>query len=535
MMIRASRVLAALVLVGATVAANAQIARDIDTPSAGEIRGHAGNGNGDVMVYLGIPYAAPPVGENRWRAPQAFVPSRRGFDADSFGNRCQQAQQIVLFGSIGSSRGPGGGAPEPVSEDCLTLNVWSGAETDDASLPVMVWIHGNELTRGAASEPRFDGEALAGRGVIVVSFNYRLGTFGFLAHPALTAEAGSSGNYGLMDAVAALRWVRDNIAAFGGDPDKLTVFSGSAGATMTAALIGSPEAAGLFDQAILQSGGWMGTGIARMQSLAEAEEVGAAGLARFGDASLAELRRLPAGQLTNALTDPEIIVDGQLIPRDLSAIFAAGEQNPVAVIVGSNREEGIELYSRREALKPDEYEAALRARLGDTLADDFLSLYPAATNAMLVQSSVTALGHEMAWQMRLLANRQVEIGENAYVYVFTRVPPGTGEATAVDHGVEIPYVFNNMDESEGWTAGDRGLARYIASYWINFAETGDPNGVDRWDDVPLPGWPIYMGSEEFQTMELGDRIGTNPTWRLEPESAAIFDGIYAELVPAGSR
>lgn len=542
---RARHWLAALLVGGLPFVAIAEIDRVIAT-GAGEVRGARDLDNDGVMVFLGIPYAAPPVGSNRWRPPQPVADFNGRFAADRWGDQCQQAPQMLMLrgGDTGNAAGqilgggreaPGGTTPVPISEDCLTLNVWSGAEDAGADAPVMVWIHGNELVRGAASDERYNGATLASRGVVVVSFNYRLGAFGFLAHPALTAEAGSSGNYGLMDAIAALNWVKDNIDGFGGDPDNITVFAGSDGATMAAALIGSPAGEDLFHKAILQSGGWMGIDIGKMQTLAEAEAIGQNQLARFGDASLAELRALPAAQLTGVLADPEVIVDGEVIPRDLSAVFAAGEQNAVDVIVGSNRDEGLVLAQRRGLLESDAWKTEMRAQFGTELTEDFLSLYPATSNAVARQSVETALSDKMAWQMRLLAERQVAIGEDAHVYAFTRVPPGTALGTAAaTHGVEVPYVFNTMGEYQGWTAGDRSLARIIASYWINFAETGNPNGSHGWDDITLPEWPVYTGSEEFQTMEFGDRIGTNSIWRLARDSAALFDRVYAEVVPAGS-
>jgi para-nitrobenzyl esterase len=530
---------------------------------AGDIAGVQSTTNENVVAFLGIPYAAPPTGENRWRAPQP-PDTDRNFRAEAYGAQCQQrlasgvtpGQAVGRGGFTGQAPrgggmggfggagfggagrgGPGGFGPQGsiiTSEDCLFLNVWSGAESETAGSPVMVWIHGDQFLRGTGSDSRYIGEFLASRGIVVVNFNYRLGTFGFLAHPLLTAEAGSSGNYGLMDSIAALEWVKTNIAAFGGDPDNVTVFSGSYGAVMTAALVGSPAAEGLFQRAILQSGSWMGMGMAPMQTLAEAEAVGTAQVARFGTPTLEDLRGMTVDQLLGVLPEPKLIVDGKLIPEDLSATFAAGRQNAVDVIVGSNREEGVVLAERSTVRTFGEYEAAISARFG-ALADDVLRIYPSGSNELAISSYVTALGDEMAWQMRLLAAQQTALGKTARVYEFTRVPPVSNVQTqrGSTHGSEVQYVFNTMGQLQAWTEGDRRLAQIMASYWINFAETGSPEGVDRWEGVPLPEWPAYTGSEEFQTMELGDRIGTNPVWVIAPEKLELFDRAYQALVPAG--
>lgn len=559
----ARRVWAATLLAGFAVTAMAEISDKIDAP-VGQISGQASTVNPNVVSFLGIPYAAPPTGENRWRAPQPVDMDRR-FRAETYGAQCMQrltagptpgrlgggfAGQAPRggggFGGGGGGMrgfGPGGGmrpgafvpqAPILTNEDCLYLNIWSGAESESAKRPVMVWIYGDQLQRGAGSDPRYIGELLASRGIVVVTFNYRVGIFGFLASPDLSSEGGgSSGNYGLMDAIAALEWVGENIEAFGGDPDNITVFSGSEGAAMTAALIGSPAGEGLFQRAVLQSGSWMGTGMRPMQTLAEAEQVGVEQLARFGAVSLAELRELPVDQLLGVLPEANLVVDGRIIPEDLSTTFAEGRQHPVDVIVGSNREEGTVLLERMNVrTTAADYEAAIRERFG-SLADSFLRLYPSGSDELAISSYVTALGDEMAWQMRMVAERQTAVGAKAHVYAFTRVPPpsaGGQVQRGATHGAEVQYVFTTMGNLQAWTEGDRRLGQIMASYWINFAETGNPNGEDRWGGVVLPDWPQYFGSEEFQAMEFGDRIGTNPIWQLQPARIELFDQIYQSQV-----
>jgi para-nitrobenzyl esterase len=231
------------------------------------------------------------------------------------------------------------------------------------------------------------------------------------------------------------------------------------------------------------------------------------------------------------LPAPQIVVDGKLIPEDLSTRFANGEQNAVDVLVGSNSEEGVVFAERSEVRSAEAYEAEINRRFG-SLAPAYLRLYPSGSLAIAMSSFVTALGDEMAWQMRMLAARQTEVGRNAYMYAFTRVPPvtGTQEQRGSTHGSEVQYVFNTMGQFVSWTEGDRRLAQVVASYWINFAETGSPNGTDRWLEAELPSWPAYTGSEEFQTMELGDRIGTNPIWVVAPERLEFFDRAYATVV-----
>jgi para-nitrobenzyl esterase len=276
--------------------------------------------------------------------------------------------------------------------------------------------------------------------------------------------------------------------------------------------------------------------MAPMQTLAEAEQVGVAQLARFGTPTLADLRALPVDQLVSVLAEPRINVDGKLIPEDLSARFAAGRQNPVDVIVGSNREEGVVLLERSSVRTFGEYEAAVSERFG-ALADAYLRIYPSGSNELAITSFATALGDELAWQMRLLAARQTAIGRTAHVYEFTRVPPASTAPSqrGSTHGSEVQYVFNTMGVLQAWTEGDRRLAQIMASYWINFAETGSPEGMDRWQGVPLPEWPAYTGSEEFQTMELGDRIGTNPVWVIPSEKFEFFDRAYSALLAGGGQ
>jgi para-nitrobenzyl esterase len=415
-----------------------------------------------VRAFKGIPFGAPPVGNLRWKEPQPPARWEGVRKTETFGNVCVQP--------MAPKRVPNNVAVDlpdspKMSEDCLYLNVWTAANRAGARLPVMVWIYGGAYSEGAGSSPHNDGEALAKKGVVLVTFNYRLGAFGFFSHPELTMESGrnASGNQALMDAIATLRWVRTNIRAFGGDPDNVTIFGQSAGACMVAALVGSPVAKGLFHRAISQSGTWMGLGMAPMVPLARAEHPqrfrgGPPGAQPAEEPPtnfppLAELRSRSTEEVVKTLRGSGMIIDGWIVPEDLSIVFAQGKQNHVDVIVGSNKDEHLAMGGK----------VAFR----DTLM----------------------------WSMRLFAERQAAIGQHAYWYFFTHEPPiepGSRDLKAT-HAAEIPYVFDNLsaprsipDTSSPRLAAasekDRALADMISSYWVNFAKTGDPNGKN------LPAW-----------------------------------------------
>src|SRR5947207_1591934 len=314
----------------------------------GMLAGATGATQPTVRVFKGIPYAAPPLAENRWRAPQPPAKWDGVRNADAFGAPCAAGAPFAGRGG-GGARGARGDAPgqapaaaapsrEPArSEDCLYLNVWTSASSPNDKRPVMLWIYGGGFTGGSGGMAWYDGENLAAKGPVIVTINYRLGSLGFFAHPDLAKEAGhpGSGNYGMMDAIAALQWVKRNIAAFGGDPNKVTVAGESAGAIMVGALVGSPQAKGLFTRAIAESGGWMGLTMGRMRASTDAEAAGVKAVDALGVKSMAELRAKPLDQLTG-LNGSGLVVDGYLIPEDESLTFQAGKQNAVDVLTGSN-------------------------------------------------------------------------------------------------------------------------------------------------------------------------------------------------------
>jgi para-nitrobenzyl esterase len=471
--------------------ASAQLREPVALDSG--LLGNSAESSPGIRVFKGIPFAAPPVGALRWQPPQAAAAWSGVRDARTFGNVCVQP--------AGPTEGAGARLniavlPESPSrsEDCLYLNVWTGAQDANEQRPVMVYVFGGAFTEGAGSVPLYDGDALARKGVVVVTLNYRLGAFGFFAHPALTAESphGASGNYGLMDMLAALRWVQRNIGAFGGDSGNVTVFGQSAGAMAIASLVASPEAAGLMRRAISQSGTWLGLGpVAAMRTRAQAEEAGVSAAVQAGAATAAELRALTADDVAAKLRGAGMIVDGWVIPEDPSATFAAGRQNAVDVLVGSNQDEAF----FPGASTAQQFEEQARARWG-ALAERFLALYPHATDAEAVASAAQQSNDGTFWIARLFADYQVRRGNKAYLYFFAQNPPAPAGRPAFPaaHASELPYVFDNLGELRLFPDGsdpklaaasapDADVADRMSSYWTNFARTGDPNG---------PGLPVWQ-------------------------------------------
>ncbi len=475
----------------------------------GLISGTSGK-DAEVRVFKGIPYAAAPVDKLRWRAPQPAAHWDGVRKADEFGAICMQAA---------GGRGP---APQ-MSEDCLFLNVWTAAKSANERRPVMVWLHPGGYTSGSGSSPAYDGENLAKKGVVLVTINYRLGIFGFFSHPELTSESDrhASGNYAFMDQIAALQWVQKNIAAFGGDPRRVTVFGDSAGAASLSNLVGSPLAKGLFQRAIAESGAWLGLSVNPMRTLAEAEQAGLKTAATLGAKSLAELRAKPAAELLKAGRGGGPVIDGWVLPEDVGKIFAEGKQNDVPILVGSNKDEGTFFIQPAGAERFIEQE---RRRFGD-LADTFFKLYPAGSDEEANASQLAAFRDELGFVMRNWARLQTKTGKSkAYLYYFTHEPPlaeGSprgGRGSGATHGAEAQYVFENLLGNRPWTALDRQLADTISSYWVNFATHGDPNGKG------LPQWPAYDEKRNSRPMVLGDTVEVGP----EPNQSqlAFYQALY---------
>ncbi len=445
----------------------------------------------DVMVYKGVPYAAAPVGDSRWRAPKP-APKWEGIrKSTEFSATCMQTPY--------PEGSPYRATPEPVSEDCLYLNIWSGAKTPKENRPVMVWIHGGAFTRGAGSNAVYDGEELAKKGVVLVTINYRLGVFGFLAHPELTKESdrNSSGNYGILDQIAALEWVQKNIEVFGGDPKRVTIFGESAGSWAVNALIASPLAKGLFQRAIGESG----ANFATLPKLAEAEQAGLRVAKSLGASSIADLRAKSAAELMKSngeLARPN--VDGWLLPDQVYAIFAKGKQNDVPTLIGSNSDEGTAFTPA--GTKAEGFKALAKSRFGDQ-ADDYLAIYRARNDEEAHNSAAAAMRDQtFGWEMRTWARLQSKTGkQKVFLYYFSRVPPDpVGKKLGAYHASEIRYVFDNLQNVQAEDI-DREIARMMSTYWVNFATKGDPNGRS------LLKWPPYLEKTDV-AMRFGDHMET---------------------------
>jgi para-nitrobenzyl esterase len=478
-----------------------------------------------VRNYKGVPFAAPPIGERRWRPPAAVVSWDGVRDGTQFGATCPQ--MAYPAGSIYAQK------PQPESEDCLFLNVWTAAKTSTERRPVMVWIHGGALTRGSGSIPPYDGTSLARQGAVVVTINYRLGPLGFLAHPALSKESdhGSSGNYGMLDQIAALEWVKRNIARFGGDPARVTIFGESAGSWSVCYLVASPLAGELFHRAIGQSGGAFAPvaklkeehhGVPAAEKLGErmahelgcdsADDQAAALRAKTPDELLAALDKLGGRIRPN--------VDGWVLPDDVYAIFAAGKQNHVPVIVGSTADEGTTLFAALVPKAKEAYVAAARTKYGD-LADEFLAVYPVETDDDVRAAFLASMRDEwFTWEMRIWARQTVRSGDKAYQYFFSHAPPTPNRAeVGAYHAAEILYVFNNLAKVD-WTLSevDTALAGAVSNAWVRFAATGDPNGG------AMPRWGAYdIGSQSY--LDMGDSLV--PRTDLLQAQCDFFDKYYA--------
>jgi len=470
------------------------------TIDTGRVQGVLKSG---VAAYRGIPYAAPPVGVLRWKPPQPAASWTGVRKAVDFGPRCMQAR--IYDDMVFRDKGP--------SEDCLYLNVWTPAAAAGAHLPVMVWIHGGGFAAGAASEPRQDGQNLAKKGVVVVSMNYRLNVFGFFTHAELAKESGrdASGNYGLLDQVAALEWVHRNIAAFGGDPGKVTIFGESAGSFSVSALMASPLAQGLFQRAIGESGAFFGAVLA-LKPLAEREAADARFAVELGAPSLEALRAKPAGELMKAVPRDNVVrfspnIDGYFLPQDVASIFKSGKQSHVPLLAGWNLDEGSyrAIFGKNDPTAQN-FAKQARESFGNN-ADELLKLYPAANDEQAKRSAQDLAGDEFiafsTWKW--IEMQAATGGSPLFRYEFDDAPPAptnaaSGKAEAprgAYHSAEIDFVFETLSfEDLPWRAKDKALSDLISSYWTNFAKNGDPNGAG------LPPWPAYTREGSYPVMHL---------------------------------
>ena len=510
------RVVVAPILLATILCGHAVAADEVRTEN-GVVEGAAADTPG-VRVFRGIPFAAPPVAELRWKAPQPPANWSGVRKATEFGPRCMQAP--IYSDMIFRDR-----ADKPMSEDCLYLNVWAPAKSAEERLAVMVWFYGGGFQAGSSSEPRYDGENFAKKGIIVVSLNYRLGVFGLLSHPELTKESGknASGNYGLMDQVAGLQWVKKNIAAFGGDPQKVTIAGESAGSLSVSAMMASPLASGLFGGAIGESGAFFGRPPAgsAMQTLAETEETGAKFAESLGAKDLKALRAKSAEELLAASRkDPSVrfwpSVDGYVLPKDVATIFAEGKQSHVPLLAGWNAQEASwAVVYAKEKPTAQAFPEQVRTRFGGRAAE-ISKLYPAGTDEAARASAIDLASDlfivYITWEW---LEQQNKTGKKAvYGYVFDRTPPVAPDTKVngvspkelgARHACEIEYVFGMLkSQPNPWEPVDFEISDALNSYWANFTKTGDPNGTG------LPEWPIYDGAGKFSMMRFGEKIQAAP-------------------------
>jgi para-nitrobenzyl esterase len=477
--------LAAVTLVATTNAADSSLVVNV---TGGNVRGAKLAAGG--AVFKGIPYAAPPVGQRRWREPMPVVSWKGVRDATEFGAMCAQTSIFVP------------GAADSSKEDCLFLNVWTPEWPAQSRKPVMLWIHGGGNFAGAGNDPTTDGEPLARRGVVLVSFNYRLGSFGFFAHPELTRESPNhtSGNQGLLDQVAALKWVRNNISRFGGDPNNVTIFGESAGSLDVSVLMTVPQARGLFRRVIGESGAVILVG--DPLTLRDAEQRGEMFAARWPvrpGASLTELRSLSTADILAAepnylmMVPPNlgVTVDGYVLPRAPASVFASGTEHPVALLLGSNARERIP-----GTMPPANLADAIDHAYGP-IGERAKRLYVGMPDALYGTSAdqwATDTSFRCATVAQLLWHAAP--GHPAFEYEFARVPPGR-EALGATHAAEVSYVFGTFNRTGVTIVGmggakpnaiDGHVSEAMQQYWTNFAKRGDPNGGE------LPAWPRFDGS-----------------------------------------
>ena len=485
---------------------------------SGQVKGTEADG---VLAFKGIPYAAPPVGDLRWRAPQPGKPWKGVREASAYGHDCMQLP-------FPSDAAPLGTAP---SEDCLVMNVWRPA-TSEKKLPVMVWIYGGGFVNGGSSPDVYNGTHFAKDGVMLVSFNYRVGRFGFFAHPALTKEAGDTptGNFGYMDQIAALRWVQRNIAAFGGNPGNVTIFGESAGGFSVHMLLTSPLTNGLFQKAIVESGG----GRLLLQGdldLAGAEKIGQAfarakGITEDGPDALKKMRALPADSVVDGLNIASMLnpatgatysgtmKDGKIVVESFEDAYKAGHEKHVPIIIGANSFDlgFVQAQSKEQ----------LFAEFGPSAKQAEAAYDPSGQAPLQLIGQVVAADGMMVEPARFVAEEFTRIGLHAWEYRFSYVPDAMvaslpevmtrnlpdHKLPGLPHAAEIPFVFDTVKEKYGAAAvpEDESIARYANRAWAQFAKTGDPNGGG------LPTWPAYTPAKDT----IMDFSGKGPVATADP-------------------
>ncbi len=448
-------------------------------------------GNGAVRAFQGIPYAAPPIGDLRWKAPQPAAPWKGDLDATKFGHHCAQNHVFddMIFQDAATPADTG-------SEDCLTLNVYTpekAPKTSNGKLPVMLWIHGGGYSGGGGSEPRHNGDFLPQKGVVLVTINYRLGVFGFLALPELaTEQGGSAGNYGLMDMVAALQWVKKNIASFGGDPGNVTIFGESAGSFAVSTLMAAPSAQGLFAKAIGESGGALNNGTMAMESQATRGAKEEEWMKSTGATNLAELRAIPTTKILEfagkkGTVGFGAVVDGKFLKEPVLDTYLAGKQAHVPLLAGFNRDEGSWMAN---GMTVEKWKGLATQRFAGK-EETFLKLYPASSDAELARSAADFGGDAFiaygTWKWMEIHRKTGNAPVYRYKLDLASPPSKYHPGSFAFHSDDIEYIFGTLDTRPGatWRDEDRKLSDQMMDYWTNFAKNGDPNGTG------LPTWPKY--------------------------------------------
>jgi len=432
-----------------------------------------------LTVYKGIPFAAPPVGDLRWRAPQPAAKWAGVKQADKFAPGPMQ----------------GGNPPSGKSEDCLYLNVWTPAKSAKDRIPVLVWIYGGGFNAGSTSETNYSGEKLAKKGVVLVSIAYRVGQLGFMAHPELSKESPNhvSGNYGLLDMIAGLKWIQKNIAAFGGDPNKVTIFGESAGGIAVSMLCASPLAKGLFQGAISESGGSFGPPRLttfpgeNLKRLPDAEKAGATYVTNAGSSSIAEMRKVSADKLPAIRGLAWPIIDGWVIPDDQYKLYEAKKYNDVPILVGYNSDEGASFSPPKT---PEDYINGVKNRYGK-FADDLIKAYPVGSTNVPKTARDLTRDAAFGWHTWTWARLHSKMGNTkAWYYYFDQHPDFPADSSrsgyGSPHGQEVSFVFQHLNpRSQNATPTDQQISEAMATYWTNFAKYGHPNGNG------VPAWPAF--------------------------------------------
>jgi len=481
--------------------------------TGGEVSGVA---EGGIGIFKGIPFAAPPVGALRWKAPAPVQPWKGVKKADAFANACMQAPNTQ-------------GNTAPVSEDCLYLNLWTPATAANAKMPVIVWIHGGGYVGGSTSIGMYDGTGFAKKGVVLVSLAYRLGPYGFMAHPELSRESGKgSGTYGIQDLVAGLQWVKANASAFGGDPGNVTIFGHSAGAGAVAFLAASPLSRGLFHKVIAMSGGSFtplqtteqgGAGMS-IPSLQVAEATGSAFLAKLGVKNIAEARALGADAIQAATGGGMAFrpaADGNVLSNDLYTLYEQHKFNDTPVLVGHTSDETL-AFGGPKAVSPADFEKQTRDQFG-AQADAVLAAYPHSSEADAVRATRHVRNDtSFAWNAWTWSRQQSKLGKGrVYSYYYDNHAP---QAEGSGHGSDVPFAFQTLAGRRTPSAEDLALSDRISSYYVNFAVTGDPNGKG------LPQWPAFSDTNQ-QVMVFDSAPGARTYPVLQ--KVRVFDPFFERV------